>query len=379
MPKLKILILAPLKRPVRADITASRPHVIFDLTTHLLKRDHQVAILGTGDSYVEGAQIIPVIEKGFSYLGPFENEFYAHCAYITVMLKKLENVADNFDIVHNHLYPEFLPLLLAKNLKTPMVTTIHSQMVPETIMALSQFPEAHLVAISKSQASLAINLQFDIVYNGIDTDFFVPFAEQNSSAEQSYLLFVGRMKTLKDSSGKQIDPKGVLNAIKVAEALGEKLLIVGNVEDMKFYDEELKPHLSDKIQFYGQPSKEQKVPREEMKKLFQDAKAFLFPINWHEPFGLVVAEALSCGCPVVAMAKGAATELVKDSETGFLCQTVDEMIEKVKRVGEIERNKCREYAVANFSIKRMAEEYEKLYFKILTHTNINELKTNLNE
>lgn len=368
MQKLKILILAPLKRPVRADITASRPHVIFDLTNQLVKRGHQISILGTADSYVEGVEIIPVIEKGLSYLGPFENEFYVHCAYITVMLKKLEEVAINFDIIHNHLYPEFLPLLQSRILKTPMVTTIHSQMIPETVMALSQFPGVHLVAISKNQASLASNLHFDIVYNGIDTDFFVP---KEGGGTGDYLLFIGRMKTLKDKDGKQIDPKGVLNAIKVAKALGEKLIIVGNVEDMKFYDEEIKPHLSERIQFYGEPSKEQKVPREEIRSLYQNAKCFLFPINWHEPFGLVIAEALSCGCPVIAMAKGAAVELIKDGETGFLCQTVNEMIEKVKRVKEIDRTKCRRYAVENFSIKRMVEDYEKLYYKILNIKNQN--------
>ncbi|GAH90024.1 unnamed protein product, partial [marine sediment metagenome] len=128
---MKILIVSLLKRKITPKITAARPRMIFDLVSGLLKKGHKVSILGTGNSFVPGAKIIPIIPKSFVELEPFENPFYAHTAFLTKMAKILEKIGNNFDIIHNHCYPEFINLLVEKNIKTPVATTIHAQMTPE--------------------------------------------------------------------------------------------------------------------------------------------------------------------------------------------------------------------------------------------------------
>ena len=205
-------------------------------------------------------------------------------------------VTDDFDIIHNHMYPEFLALLAS--FKTPLVTTIHAQMTPEMADTLKLFLEAHLVAISESAKKLS-GLDIPVIHNGIDTEFFIP-----GNAVRDYLLFVGRMSKAKNEKGNFLDPKGVVNAIKIAQKTGDRLKIVGNVEDSAFFETLIKPHLSDKIEFVGDVSSEQLLTREQMRELFQGAKAFLFPINWEEPFGLVMAEAMAFGTPGGAFQRG---------------------------------------------------------------------------
>ena len=123
---MRIAILAPLKRAITPDVTASRPRVIFDLVSELIKRGHKITIFGTADSVVPGAEVVGVIPKALNFLPAAENPFYQHSAYLTKMIKM---VTDDFDIIHNHMYPEFLALLAS--FKTPLVTTIHAQMTPE--------------------------------------------------------------------------------------------------------------------------------------------------------------------------------------------------------------------------------------------------------
>ena len=182
--------------------------------------------------------------------------------------------------------------------------------------------------------------------------------------------------------GKFIDPKGVTNAIKVSQATGSSLKIVGNVEDEKFYDELVVPNLSDKIEVIGGISSEQSLTREQVRDLYENAMAFLFPINWEEPFGLVMIEAMSCGAPVIAYNRGSVSEVVRDGVTGFIIDPDDEdrpgkgswiikkqeiegLIEAVKRIGEIDRKACRKHVEENFSVDRMVENYEKVYRGIL--------------
>jgi glycosyltransferase involved in cell wall biosynthesis len=358
---LRIAILAPLKRAITADTTVSRNRVIVDLVGELVSRGHKITIFGAGESQLPGVMIVPITPKPLVDMPPAENEFYQHTSYETLMIAEVLKRQGEFDLIHNHMYPEYLALYAPWT--TPMVTTVHSQMTPLTASVLQQFPAASLVAISQMAKKLSNIDAMHVVHNSVDTEFFLP-----QEGEKSYLLAVGRMSKAKDAQGNFLDPKGIATAIKIAQATGDHLKIVGSVEDPAFFETLVKPHLSDTIEFVGEVSSEQKMTREQMHDLFAGAKAFINPINWEEPFGLVMAEALSCGTPVVAFNRGAVSEIIDNGKVGFVVDPasgIDGFVTALKQIDSIDRAACRLHAVANFSKKIMADNYEKVYEKIL--------------
>jgi len=156
--------------------------------------------------------------------------------------------------------------------------------------------------------------------------------------------------------------KGVHLAIEVAQYLNLPLIIAAKLDsvDMAYFNEYVGPKLSDNlIKWVGE------VDEGERNKLMKNALCFLHPITWEEPFGLTLIEAMACGCPVVAIGKGSVAEIVEDGKTGFVVSDVYEMIEVVKNIDKIRRYTCREYVLANFNSRRMADEYEKIYYKVL--------------
>lgn len=361
---MKILIVASLKRKVAPDVTASRSRIIYEVTKGLLARGHEVTILGTEDSHVPGAKTIGIIPHAFTELPPYENPYYAETSFLVQLAKKVESIASDFDVIHNNTYPEFINLMVSDNITTPMVTTVHAQATPELDQVLGLFPKTNLVSISKAHKQGFTKSNIDhIVYNGIDTNVY-----SYSEERDDYLLWIGRLSKAKDEDGNFMDPKGVKWAIKTAQVTGERLLLSGNVEDKVFFEQEVKPHLNDKIQWIGAVSSEQPLAKEEVAKLMQKAKAFLMTINWAEPFGLVMAEAMACGTPVIGFDRGSVAELVIDGKTGFVVDPekgVEGLAEAVKRIDEIDRRACREHVENNFSIEKMVEGYEQVYQKLL--------------
>lgn len=365
MKRLRIALLAPIKRPITADTTVSRARVIVDLASGLLKKGHQVSIFATADSNLPGATIIGTLPQGLNFMPAAENPFYRDTAYLTMMIKSAEKNQGVFDVIHNHMYPEYLPLLSLKSFSTPLITTVHSQMTPETKKTLKLFPEAKLVAISHAAKQASEIETIQVIHNSVATEFFVP----NPKAKRDYLLFVGRMSKAKDKTGKFLDPKGVGHAIALAQKTGDRLKIVGNVEDPAFFETLVKPHLSEKIEFVGKVSSEQVLTRTDMRDLFAGARAFINSINWEEPFGLVMAEALSCGTPVIAFNRGAVSEIVKDGEVGFVVDPqagIDGLARALSKISTINSKTCRDYAIKNFSTERMVDEYEQAYITLCT-------------
>ncbi len=357
---MRILLVSTLKRKVAADVSASRSRIIYQLGKGLVAKGHTVGLLGTADSHIEGVKTHPVIDKAFVELPPFENPFYAETGFLVQLEKKIEELAADYDVIHNHTFPEFINLYASERVSTPMVTTLHAQATPEYDTALSLFPKANLVSISQAHKSHFHKAHIGwIVYNGVDTDIYA-FQEK----KQDYLLWLGRLGKAKDEQGNFMDAKGIKWTIKLAEDTGEPLIISGNVEDMEFYDRQVKPHLSEKIQWYGPVTSEQVLKREEVVKLMQDAKAFLMTINWEEPFGLVMAEAMSCGTPVIGFNRGSVSELVLDGLTGFVVdpqQGLDGLKEALVKLPIISPKACHEHVEKNFSLHRMVDNYEKVY------------------
>lgn len=361
---MKILIVSLLKRRVAPEVTASRPRVIFDIATGLLKRGHEVTILGTGDSNVPGAKMMPVIPRAFTDLPPSENPFYTETAYLVRLAKQLEEIGDQFDIIHNHTYPEFINLMVADRIKTPMVTTIHAQATDELDTALSLFPASHLISISNAHKKMFKKARISyVVTNGVDTDQYAYHSQKDD-----YLLWLGRLSAAKNKDGSYMDPKGIKWAIQLAQTTNSQLLLSGNVESMDFFNQDVLPHLNDKIRWIGPVSKEHSLTKQQVIELMQRAKVFLMTINWYEPFGLVMAEAMSCGTPVIGFDRGSVTDLVIDAKTGFVVAPesgltgLQSALSKIETVSPMD---CREHAIHNFSLESTVSNYEKVYQSVL--------------
>lgn len=350
---MKVAILAPLKRELSIDTKGGRPRIVYNLVEGLVRRGHDVTVFGTGDSRVQ-ATVVSVLPKALFHLPPVENEFYRHMIALCHMMELVGEMHGQFDLIHNHLYPEMLPLLFARGWGVPMVSTVHTQMTPELGEFFSRYPHTFFAPISNRQKALYPGLSYtDTVYNGIDEAAF-EFSEKPGR----YLLFVGRIK--------EGDPKGVTDAIRVARAAGKPLKIIGNVESSVFFDREIEPHLGEMIQFVGDPkSVEGSLTLAERVALYQGAQALLLPVHWEEPFGIVMIEAMSCGTPVIAYRRGAIPEVVEDSVTGFVVNDEATMAIAVRRIDQIDRHACRKAVENHFTINAMVTGYERVYGKIL--------------
>ena len=266
-------------------------------------------------------------------------------------MRALDYVNDgDYDIVHDH-SGQFL--LYKRYFEGPLLTTLHCHDKDfwdrEVYRAL--FGNSLFSAVSQYQAHRYDYLPvIDVVYNGIDVETF-PFSDR----KEDYLLFLGKMS----------EQKGAHIAIEVAQALGERLVIAGYIGDERMhFEERIKPHIDgDRIRFVGPVNDEQK------KRLYRDAKAVLMPSQYTESFGLVLAESMACGTPVIAFNRGAVGEVVADGETGYAVESIDDMKYAGKHIREIDPRKCRERVEQHFSSETMAQRYLDVYKRVIETEN----------
>jgi len=371
---MKILLASTIKRNVTKNTTYSRSKIVYQIANELVKRGHDVSILGTADTVVEGAKIIPVIDKGFVDMQKdkgYENPFYVEIAYLVKFEKKLEEIGEEFDVIHDHSYPEFLNFFANDKIKTPIVVTIHMSLTQGLMSVyddvLSLFPKVHLIGISNSQSSHFKKAKIEtVIYNGVDSAVF-SFMDK----KEDYLLWLGRLGQAKNPDGTYVDAKGVSWAIKTAIKTGRKLIMSGGVEDIEFFEKEVKPYLNDKIQWVGKVGKDQPLTEEELASYYGRAKAFMMTPNWDEAFGLVIAEAMSCGTPVIAFNNGSIPEIVEDGKTGFLSSFengVDGLAANVEKLFNLNDEDYKQMSLnsrkrieENFTIEKMVDGYEKAY------------------
>jgi len=263
-------------------------------------------------------------------------------------LATYEQLDDRFDIVHDHHAPAG-PAIASRGVGVPVVHTLHGPWTENTRRFYSLVDEhVHLVAISEAQAADNPTVRYaGVVHNGIDLDEY-PLRRD----KDDFLLFIGRANP----------EKGPAIAVEVARRAGLPLtMIVKRQESLEraYWDEVVAPNLHDGVTVHESVSHEQKVD------LLGRARALVFPIQWPEPFGLVMAEAMACGTPVVACPAGAAVELVEDGVTGFLRSSIDELAAAVAEVGVCSPEACRARVVARFSSVSMLDGYEALYRSLL--------------
>jgi len=344
---MKIAQIAPFEETVPPKKYGGTERIVYHITEELVKKGHQVVLFATGDSKTS-AKLLPIFPQALRITKIGQN-IKAREAYKLIGLAKIIEILlkENFDIIHNHIGWRFLPFI--KILKTKIVTTLHGPLdIGYQRFIYQKFPNCYYVSISKNQREPLPKLNFiGNVYNGINIKTF-PFKEKS----KDYLAFLGRMSS----------EKGPLEAIKIAKKLKMKLIMAAKIDvvDKEYFSKKIKPLIDNKtIKFIGEIGHKEKV------KLLQNAKALLAPINWREPFGLFFVESMACGTPVVAFKRGSVPEIIKDKKTGFIVKNIDEATKAVKKIHQIKRMDCRKWVEKNFTTKKMANDYEKLYHKLL--------------
>lgn len=341
-------MVAPVEESVPPKQYGGTELVVYNIITELVNRGHQVTLFGTGDSEVP-CPVVPVFPQSIRTIEPYASDPKSRDAAKYVGISKvIDSINTNhFDIVHNHIGWRFL--LFAELLKNQkVITTMHGPLsLPYQYMGFKADPSYQFVSISDNQRKDCPDLHYAAtVYNGIDPTLF-PF----SDTPEDYLFILGRMSP----------EKGVKEAIEVAKKSGQKLIIAAKIDHVDTaYWNEVKPMIDgEQIKFIGE------VGLEEKTKLLMNAKALLAPIQWEEPFGLNVVEAMVSGTPVLGMRRGSFPELVVQGVTGYLEDTVDALADHVKEIGSINRHVCRKHVEDHFTKQHMADGYLRVYEGLL--------------
>jgi len=361
---MKILIVSTVRRKITHDEPASRSKVIYNLAKGLAERGHDVTLVATADSLVPGVTLDPIMESGLVDMQPAENNIFREIAYLVKLAEHIKKIHHTFDIIHNHSAPDYFMSLIEDQLSVPLVSTVHIQPTTYVDETFALFSKTHLISISKAHKKLFKKAHMQsIVYNGIDTDIY-----SYSDTKKDYLLWLGRLSKAKNSDGSFMDPKGIRWAIQLARETDSRLLLSGNVEDIDFFNSDVKPYLNDKIQWIGPVKEKLPLTKKHVAKLMQEAKVFLMTINWYEPFGLVMAESMSCGTPVIGFDRGSVSEVIQEGKTGFVVSPedgIDGLKLALSKINTIQSRACRSRVEKMFTIDRMVENYEAVYEEIL--------------
>ncbi|MFB9845120.1 glycosyltransferase family 4 protein [Mucilaginibacter ginsenosidivorans] len=333
---MKIAVLAPVAWRTPPRHYGPWEQVSSNIAEGLVAEGWDVTLFATSDSITSG-KLDAVIEKGYEE-DRAQDAKVVECLHISNLVEK----ASEFDIIHNNF--DFLPLTYSKLIKTPMITTIHGFSSSKIIPVYQKYNDSsYYVSISNSDRSPLLDYAATI-YNGIKVNDF-----DYNELPEDYLLYFGRIH----------HHKGTAEAIQIAKGAGKKLLIAGLIQDEGYFSHHVKPFLGDQVVYIGEAGPEKR------NQLMRNALALLHPINFDEPFGLSVAEAMLCGTPVIAFNRGSMPELIVDNRTGFLVNNVGEAIDMIPLIQKINRHDCRAWSVEQFSQEKMAREYIALYRSIL--------------
>ncbi len=317
--------------------------IVHLLTDELVRRGHDVTLFASGDSITK-AKLYSVHDQALR----LDSKIKEPAMYEQMMLAEVYQHADDFDIIHSHI--SYLALTYCSFVKTPTVHTMHGIFTPDNEKIFRRYAEQPFISISESQREPRLGLNYiHTVYNGIDTTAY-PFHAKPT--QPSYLAFIGRFSP----------EKGVVEAIKIARDAGLPLKMAGKIDvvDRDYYHEKVEPQIDgEQIQYLGEVSHEQKV------ELLGGAAVTLFPITWREPFGLVMIESMATGTPVIGMGLGSVPEVIAHGKTGYVCHSLEDMVNAIPDAMKLDRNTCREYVVSGFSIQSMTDGYEMAYKMVL--------------
>ena len=334
--------LAPLAESVPPKLYGGTERVVAWLVDELVDLGHDVTLFASGDSRTRG-NLHPVWPHALR-LGRKGADPHAAC---TLLLEAIAKRASDFDVIHAHI--DWLPLPLLSRLGVPFLTTMHGRLdLPGLPDVIREFPEANFVSISEHQRLPIPDANWSAtIQHGLPVNLFRP-----SYGEGSYLAFLGRLTA----------EKGPEDAIRIARATGKPLHIAAKIPraETAYFKKHLQPHIDgEKVKLVGEVNEVRKQP------FLCEAAGLLFPIDWPEPFGLVMIEAMACGTPVIAYRSGSVPEVVEDGVTGFIVEGEEQAISAVNELPRLDRRKVRARFEARFSAGRMAREYESRYRKLI--------------
>jgi glycosyltransferase involved in cell wall biosynthesis len=339
---MRIAQISPLFEAVPPKLYGGTERVVYSLTEELVAMGHDVTLFASGDS-VTSATLAPMREQALR-LDPSVKDWVALYYRMVEMIYRRK---DEFDVLHFHI--DYFPLSLFSRQSVPFLTTLHGRLdLPEFVEAYSTFLDAPFVSISNNQRKPIPRLNWiRTVLHGMPSDLLTP-----QPVKQEYAAFLGRISP----------EKGVDKAIRIAARAGLKLKIAAKVDnaDKEYYDTKIKPLIegNPNVEFIGEINDQQKPA------FLSGAHALVFAIDWPEPFGLVMIEAMACGTPVVAYRSGSVPEVIDEGVSGFIVDSEDEAVAALKRVDRLDRAAVRATFDRRWTARRMAEDYVDLYAEL---------------
>jgi glycosyltransferase involved in cell wall biosynthesis len=340
----RIAQVSPLYESVPPHCYGGTERVVSYLTEELVREGHDVTLFASGDSVTE-AELIAPCPRSLR----LDDTCVDQLAHHIVMLEQVFQHSDRFDLIHFHI--DYLHFPLSRCHGRPHLTTLHGRLdLPDLQPLYREFPDQPLVSISDAQRRPLPRANWlGTVYHGLPTSLYT-FREEAGT----YLAFLGRV-----SPEKRVD-----RAIRIAERTGIHLKIAAKVDprDEEYFKAAIKPLLRSAgplVEFIGEIGASQKT------EFLQNARALLFPIDWPEPFGLVMIEAMACGTPVIAFRNGSVPEVLDDGVTGYVVDTIEQAVQAVERIPALSRKKCRSVFEERFTAERMTRDYLAIYRRLL--------------
>jgi len=334
--------VAPLTEAIPPKLYGGTERVVSWLTEELIALGHEVTLFASGDS-VTSAQLDAVWPRALRLDGAVRDPNALHM----LMLEQVYQRTPDFDFLHFHL--DYYPFSLFSRQSTPFVTTLHGRLdLPEHQPVFDAFSSVPVVSISNAQRRPLPQARWvRTVHHGLPERLLTP-----QPVKPTYFAFLGRIAP----------EKGIDRAIRIAEHCGAPLKVAAKVDkaDREYFDEQIRPMLrSPKVDYIGE------ITDQEKSDFLSGAIALLVPIDWPEPFGLVMIEAMACGTPVVAFNRGSVPEVVDDGLTGFIVEDETSAIGAVDRLGHLSREKIRRRFEERFTARRMAQDYLGVYRSLM--------------
>ncbi len=342
---MRIAQVAPLYESVPPQLYGGTERVVYQLTEELVRQGHEVTLFAAGDSRTS-AELVAMCPRALR----LDPGCVDHLAHHLVMFDTVAERAEEFDIIHYHV--DYLHFPVSRRSTVPHVTTLHGRLdLPELPFVYEHFSEMPVVSISEAQRKpLPMANWVATIHHGLPCSQF-----QFHAKPGDYFAFLGRI-----SPEKRVD-----RAIEIAKRVGIPLRVAAKVDkaDAEYFKQQIEPLFDDPlVEFLGE------IGERDKSEFLGNARALLFPIDWPEPFGLVMIEAMATGTPVVAFRGGSVDEVIDDGVTGFIVDDLDRAVAAAERITELDRARCRATFERRFSSSTMGNRYAALYQKMINPT-----------